>query len=335
MQSYLSNRHQIVKIGDTSSKPQLITYGVPQGSILGPLLFLIYINNIKELNLTGDTTLYADDTCLFYFGKDIQTVTTQAQSDLNILNTWFQHNLLTINVSKTNYMIFKTRNKKITNSIPLYINNEQLKRVETEKYLGLTLDTELTWKPHIKRVRSKISALLSALRNNIRCYPKSVRYLIYNSFVKSHLTYLIEVWGSAAKTNLVKLQRTQNKIVKLLFHLNYLAPTTTVYEKTKLMTLTQLYHYNTCVIVRKILKKDIHTSVTFTIKSQVQTRSSRYSNNICLPKTTPRTKNYGSKNIMYEGVQIYNKLPADIKDIKSSLLFKKNVKHFIHNKITV
>lgn len=332
LQSYLSNRYQVVKLADVTSKPKLITCGVPQGSILGPLLFLIYINNISELNLIGDITLYADDTCLFYFGDDIQAVTKQAQTDLNTLNTWFLHNLLTINVSKTNYMIFKAKNKIITNLTPLYINNEPIHKVDSEKYLGLTLDSNLTWKPHINKIRSKLSSLLGVLRNNIHCYPKSIRYLIYNSFIKSHLIYLIEVWGSAAKTNLLKLQRTQNKLVKLLFHLNYLTPTTTVYNKTKLMTLTQMYNYNTCILVRKILKKDIHTSITFTIKSQIRTRSSRFSNNIYLPNV-PRTKNYGLKNFKYEGAQIYNRLPKDIKSIKSIFLFKKSLKHYILNKI--
>lgn len=120
--------------------------------------------------------------------------------------------------------------------------------------------------------------------------------------------------------------------MKLLFHLNYLTPTTTVYNKTKLMTLTQMYNYNTCILVRKILKKDIHTSITFTIKSQIRTRSSRFSNNIYLPNV-PRTKNYGLKNFKYEGAQIYNRLPKDIKSIKSIFLFKKSLKHYILNKI--
>ncbi|CAB3246280.1 unnamed protein product [Arctia plantaginis] len=111
--SYLSGREQIVKIGQHHSSPKYLTYGVPQGSILGPLLYLIYINDISQIGLKGDISLYADDTCLFYYGHSVDAMKPQIQNDLNMLNDWFQHNLLTINTKKTNYVIFAAKNKKI------------------------------------------------------------------------------------------------------------------------------------------------------------------------------------------------------------------------------
>lgn len=139
LKSYLSDRYQIVKLADHKSNPKQITYGVPQGSILGPLLFLIYINNISTLELKGDLSLYADDTSLFYFGHSVESINQDAQNDLNILNEWFRSNLLTINVAKTNYMIFAAKNKKIPDLTPLKINEVVINRVTSEKYLGLTL----------------------------------------------------------------------------------------------------------------------------------------------------------------------------------------------------
>lgn len=112
-ENYLRNRNQIVKINQYQSSPQPITYGVPQGSILGPLLFLIYIHNITDLKLHGEISLYADDTCIFYFGHSLNEIIPRAQSDLNILNKWFQSNLLTINTSKTSHLIFKPKNNCI------------------------------------------------------------------------------------------------------------------------------------------------------------------------------------------------------------------------------
>ncbi|XP_045449098.1 uncharacterized protein LOC123657621 [Melitaea cinxia] len=107
LKSYLTNRLQVVKIGDIQSSALPVTCGVPQGSILGPLLFFIYVNDIATLKLNGHLTLYADDTCLFYFGSNINDIIAQAQQDLDVLHKWFNHNLLTINASKTCYIEMK------------------------------------------------------------------------------------------------------------------------------------------------------------------------------------------------------------------------------------
>ncbi|CAH2084027.1 unnamed protein product [Euphydryas editha] len=111
LKSYLSNRTQVVQIGKIQSSSKSINFGVPQGSILGPLLFTIYINSISGIGLTGDVTLYGDDTCLFYSGRSINDLIAHAQKYLDSLNVWFQCNLLTINISKTKYMIFASMQK--------------------------------------------------------------------------------------------------------------------------------------------------------------------------------------------------------------------------------
>lgn len=324
--SYLTNRYQIVKIDGIQSTPRLMTYGVPQGSILGPLLFLVYINSLQDIGLKGDITLYADDTSLFYSGHSIVSIIEQAQHDLDLLYAWLQSNLLTINTSKTNFMIFTAKNKKIGQYPSLTINHEIINKVDKEKYLGLILDSKLTWKPHIDKIRSRLASLAGLLRNMSRCLPKRVRYTIYNSMVKSHIDYLIEIWGTAAKTNLQLLQRAQNKIIKALFRYDYLTPSLKLYKDTKIMSLTHIYTYNTCILVRKILTKDIHSQITFTKKTQIKKRLTRQANHICL--RAPRT-NYGKKSIMYEGGKLYNNLPKDIKEIKSLIVFKKVLKSYI------
>lgn len=326
--SYLRNRCQVVKIGKSESSYSTLTYGIPQGSILGPLLFIIYINGINQIGLKGDITLYADDTCLFYFSNTIEEIIDNAQKDLKLLDEWFQTNLLTINVSKTNYIIFASKNKKIQDFPPLTLNNQAIKRTNQEKYLGLVLDHQLTWKPHLIKIKSKLSSLTGALRGIVRCLPLQVRYTIYNSLVKPHIDYLIEIWGTSYKTNLKLLQIAQNKLVKTLFHYDYMTPTDKIYKETKLLNIPQTYIYNTCVLIRKILNKDIHTQIVFTKKHQIQQKRLRNANDINL--YSPRT-NYGKKNLMHEGAQIYNKLPRDIKESKSLKTFKKLLKYYIKN----
>lgn len=326
LKSYLSNRKQIVKIGNHQSQPKPITYGIPQGSILGPLLFLIYINNIGEIGLKGDITLYADDTSLFYFERSIEKIIANAQTDLNLLNEWFQNNVLTINVSKTNYIIFKAKNKKISDHDPLILNNMTINQIDSERYLGLIVDSKLTWKPHIEKIKAKLSSLTGAIRGITRCLPRGVRYSIYNSLIKSHIDYLIEIWGSAAKSHINIIQRAQNKLIKVLFCYNYLTPTERLYKETKIMSVTQTYIYFTCLLIRKILTKNIHTQISFTKKSQIQKIQLRNTNDLVL--RTPRT-NYGKKNILFEGAKIYNKLPKDIKNIQSINTYKKLLKHYV------
>ncbi|CAK1585636.1 unnamed protein product [Parnassius mnemosyne] len=330
--SYLANRQQIVQISNYKSGPQQITCGIPQGSILGPLLFLTYINNIVNLNLSGHLSLYADDTCLFYFAHSIHEIISQAQKDLDILNEWFSYNLLTINVTKTSFMVFCAKNKKIPTYTPLKINNITLKRSKKEKYLGLLLDDKLIWDSHIDKIASKLASLTGALRKVSNCIPYKIKSTVYNALAKPHLEYLIEIWGSAAQTHISKLQRAQSKLIKTLFHYNYLTPTKELYRKTKFLNIKQLYTYNTCLIIKKIISKNIHSTITFTPKCEFLTHNLRNKNKLQIWQ--PRTRSYGNKNIMCEGVLLYNNLPDTIKDCNNIKHFKNKLKSYIVDKIS-
>lgn len=156
--------------------------------------------------------------------------------------------------------------------------------------------------------------------------------MIYNSLVKPHLQYLIEVWGSTADTNLKELQRTQNKIIKLLFHYDYLTPTTKVYSETKLMSVKQLYTYSTCLLIRKILHKEIHSKLTFTKKKELQNYRNRNAENLI---TTRSRTNYGQRNISSEGVKLYNMLPLDLKNVKSLNVFKNKCNDYIRKNVPI
>lgn len=230
-------------------------------------------------------------------------------------------NLLTINTSKTSYMILAAKNKVIPEFEPLRINNKLINRSHQEKYLGLLIDDKLTWRPHIERVQSKLTSLLGALRKVSHCIPKTIKPVIYNTLVKPHLEYLVEIWGSAASSNLNSLQRTQNKIIKVLFHYPFRTATIQLYNKTKIFNLNQIYIYNTCILIKKILTKTIKSNLVLNIKTNKH--NLRKQNKLKL--ITPRT-NYGRKTILFEGVQLYNNLPESIKKCKSVETFKSKLK---------
>ncbi|KAL0849835.1 hypothetical protein ABMA28_011774 [Loxostege sticticalis] len=150
---------------------------------------------------------------------------------------------------------------------------------------------------------------------------------IFIDLKKAFDTYLIEVWGSASKTHIKDLQISQNKIIKRLYNYDFLTPTKQLYKKTKLFNVSQLYNYNMCVFIKKILDNNIQTNITFT--KRTFTHSLRNTNKLFLRQ--PRTIKYGKKNILYEGVQLYNKLPNAIKDSESIQIYKRKLQEYILN----
>lgn len=246
-----------------------------------------------------------------------------AQADLDTLQEWFQYNLLTINASKTSYVLFSAKNKRIDSQLlTLNIKGIALKQSSEEKYLGLTIDKNLTWKAHLLLLQNKLSSLMGSLYNMAHCIPQKVRLLIYNSLVKPHLLYLIEIWGSAAKTNLQKLQVVQNRIIKILYNYDYLTPTEKVFNETKLLNISQLYTYTTCILIYKITHNMIHSQLTFTTKGTSSRYSCRRANHLVLPNV--RT-NYGKYSITFAGAQLFNKLPTEIKDANTLGIFKRKL----------
>lgn len=225
-------------------------------------------------------------------------------------------------------MIFLAKNKKIPPYTPLTVNGVIIHRSHQEKYLGLQLDDKLIWKAHIEHVRSKISSTTGALRRAVGCIPRKVQITIYNTLVKPHLEYLIEIWGCAAKTNLKNLQISQNKLIKTIFNYHYQTNTRIIYKETKIFNLNQLYTYTTCVLVKKIISEKIHTKITFTKRSYKY--SLRNTNKIKV--NTPRT-NYGKRNILFEGAQLFNKLPNDVKNCKNIHMFKTKLKKYIYEHV--
>lgn len=163
------------------------------------------------------------------------------------------------------------------------------------------MNSSLTWNAHIDHIKNKLSALSGSLHNIVRCIPPKLRYTMYNSLVKPHLLNLIEVWGSAAKTKLSELQVTQNKLIKILFGYPYRTSTNRIYQDTKIMNIRQLYIYNTCIFIRKIIKKSVHSNLALIKYKQITQRSTRRASLLVLPNT--RT-NYSKKMITFEGAQL-------------------------------
>lgn len=208
----MTNRKQSCSVGDSISDSATIRTGVPQGSILGPLLFNIYINDIFILELKGELQCYADDAVLKYRAKSMNELQCLMQQDLELISKWFSANFMKINIDKTNYMIFSRGNN--SQNLTLRIAGVELRQVAETDYLGLKIDKGLKWKNHIQKTRNKILPIIFALKKARGCLNTSSCWNIYNSFILPHLNYMNSIWGSVGASQLHCLNVLQNKAIK-------------------------------------------------------------------------------------------------------------------------
>ena len=220
-QSYLSDRSQAVKINSSTSPFLPITCGVPQGSILGPLLFLVYINDLPKVLTFSNVTMYADDTAIYYSAKDSKMIKQCMQHDLNKLDTWFPvkkpSNRLSLNVKKTKLMIFCSPISQCNyNDVTLNVGNQEIDRVNTFKYLGIWLDKHLNFNEHISKLSKKLSQKISMLRRTRPYISKNAAIMLYKALILPHINYCASVWGTTGITNMDKIQKLQNRALRMI-----------------------------------------------------------------------------------------------------------------------
>ena len=213
--SYLTNRKQFTFINGFSSSVNFISCGVPQGSVLGPLLFLLYINDLPNISKKLDFFLFADDTNIYFEAKTFSQLEKKMNKELKKLYTWLIVNRLALNISKTNFIVFHPQNKE-KKRITIRINKYTIQEKNEIKYLGVILDASLTWKQHIDKLIKKLNKA-TAMLYKVRPYVNERTMLtLYYSLIYSHLTYATEVWGNASKTNINRILTIQKRIVRMI-----------------------------------------------------------------------------------------------------------------------
>ena len=213
LKSYLTNRKQYVEIEDTKSKMLDISTGVPRGSILGPLLFIIYVNDFALSSEKFKCVMYADDTTLT---STLETFSTNELNgnpalsiniELNKISEWLKLNRLTLNVQKTKYMLFKTSKKKVQTLLHvLQMDNKIIDKVLDFNFLGIHFNEQLNWKSHIDKWLVKCCRILGILNRLKRILPLNTKIILYNSLMLPHLNYGITLWGFKCE-RIIKLQK--------------------------------------------------------------------------------------------------------------------------------
>ena len=210
-QSYLSDRTQFVTIDGLDSDAKSIKHGVPQGSILGPLLFIIYINDLPNISELVKIVLYADDANIIITGKNITEVSQKLKEICNKLIEWVDVNGLRLNLKKTKYIIFTRKKSENFLPAPLIISGTKIEQKHEVRFLGVIVDENLTWKKHINTLHTKMSRYIGIMYKLKQILPLKARIQIFHSFVQSQINYCSLVWGFSAKSYIEILFRAQKR----------------------------------------------------------------------------------------------------------------------------
>ena len=263
-QNYLCNRKQYVSYNSSKSTTENVTCGVPQGSILGPLLFILYMNDISYTSSLLNTILFADDTTVFYSHEDMSILCRTVNSEIKEVSNWFKANKLSLNAKKTNLMYLGTcmQTKKMAgnNNYDIYLDGCKLKRVHEAKFLGITIDENFTFKKHVENVCKLCSRNIGVLSKVKGFLPTNAMYRLYCSLVLPYLNYGLLLWGNANKYHINKVFRLQKRAMRLISNSEYLSPTKPLFEKFNTLNIFDMYTKEVAIFMFKYMNNMLPVS---------------------------------------------------------------------------
>jgi hypothetical protein len=321
IKNYLTNRKQVVKVGEHISKPRNVSNGVVQGGTLGSLLFLIFINEMSQISLNGTLYLYADDALILNTHEKNDQIDGIVRNDVRKVIDFLNTKRLALNETKTTYMIIHSPYQKLSDSDEITVNDHfTMKRCTTAKYLGLVLDEHLKFDEHCKLLESKLTSsagILWRMRNKL---PVHIKKTIYHTLFESHLLYMNTLWGNACENVIKPLQSIQNRALRSVFNLERR------FNRIKMYS----HHVENCLPIRGInylltstyIYKNLHGNILSNIKlSKTINRRGRSSQQNEI-QCSSSNSHYGHKSITSFGVKIFNNLPTDLKNLKHPAAFK-------------
>ena len=333
LKSYLTDRKQFIQVDNTKSTIWPTDVGVPQGSIISPLLFLILINDLQ--NCTNMEVLnFADDTLIYQKISKHDTNTEHIiNTELNKVSTWIRSNHLKLNFVKTNYIIFnpKSKNFQSVNKIKLLINNYKIERSKTCKYLGITIDENLTWKPHIEKLTTKISKAVGILYKVRRYLNKSSLNILFHSIICSHIKYGIICYARAYKTTLNPLTILLNRALRCINFISKLDKknTSILYYEQQTLELKDIFKLELAKFCFKFYNNLLPEPFNnlFTNTSSIHSYPTRSS--IGTFHRSKQRKKAGFTTLRNLGAQLWNQIPISIRNKNSINTFKFNYKQYL------
>ena len=327
LMSFLENREYFVNINGFNSSSKIVNIGVPQGSTLGPLLFLLYVNDMRFCSTLLKFIQFADDTTILMRYRDFQQLKIALKTETEKVIEWLTTNKLVINLSKTHSMLFTF--KRGNYSLDMKIGNNILEEKSETLFLGIVIDNKLNWKPHITHLCNKISKIIALLRFLRSSFPKRILKTLYMSLIHSYVNYCNIIWGAAEKGNLKPIHILQKKAVRIISKSSYLHESIPLFQSLEILTVYQVYILNCSQFIHKC----IHQNIFAQFKQRIIQTSSVHSHNtrngnLFRVKCRARLQ-LCNRSFLYKGIAIWNKLDENIVKYVNIFTFKKYIKKFL------
>lgn len=328
IRSYLTNRKQVVKLDETFSDELIVQTGIPQGTILGPLLFIVFVNNLLGLNSDALIMSYADDTAIIVSGETWRGLEITANIVVNQVAKWLGQNSLSLNVDKTKYVLFSTYRDKLPAALKIVIHKwdcnldckcGMLERAESIRYLGIILDSNMNFKEHISHLNKKLRYLIFIFAQLKNILNTKTLMTIYYGLFESTAVYGIVSWGSAYGNVINTIQSIQNRIIKVIFRKST-AQLDQCFKENKMLKIKQIYYH-------KALTINNYKNLKLLYFQRANTNAVTRHRDIPVIQTKLEV---GKKSTKWTAIKIFNLLDDELKNCNTfSKTFKEKIKTWI------
>ena len=315
--SYLSNRKQFVSVNNVESDTATMHYGVPQGSVLGPLLFLIYINDLHKAIKYSTTCHFADDTAILYPNQSLKQLQKHVNIDLKLLCKWLKANKISLNASKTELMIFRNPHKIINFNLKIKIDGKIIFPSQKIKYLGIILDPHLNGSAHVSYIAPKLNRAIGMLAKLRHFVSHDTILSVYYAIFASIMNYGCIIWGQIPNQHITRIQNIQNKVIKILSFAKYSDDEKNLYPQNGIIKFTDQIKLENFLYVHSSLQGNVPIPLKnqFLVTADHREPHTRGASltKLILPKVY--SQNYGIYSITYKATAYWNlvmgKIPAN------------------------
>ena len=307
-----------------------ITYGTAQGSCLGPLLFILFTNDICLLPMYSRIILFADDTTLYNHHKSLQFLKYMMEHDMGMLTDWFKANQLSLNVEKTILIKFWPNNAPFE----VNIGNSTIKNSSSTKFLGVTIDDKLTWKDHVNVLSNKLLSNKRLLQNAKKLLSNVTLKHIYYAHIHSHLIYGLSVWGSMISKKMKKsLNQMQTTCLKLLSNKKQDQTQTEIFSQHEILPFPVLIKQELIKLGYNLSRNDVPIPITNIYKKEERKHHRYPTRRKNIPNIRKHTDPHFNKSFLCKSLVYYSELPGITRDIKNYNIFKKKLKMYLIKKV--